>query len=109
MPRASTILSDPPPVMLMMTSARRIAGNAVIVSQICISIISAIPPKYPHRDPIMIPHTQPITTTISAMTKLVPAPSMTLEKTSRPKLSVPRICANEGGCIFSFAFMPVVL
>ena len=52
---------------------------------------------------------QPITTTITAMRKLVPAPSMTLENRSRPKLSVPSICIAEGGCIFSFAFMAVVL
>ena len=102
-------MNAPPPVMLMMTSARRIAGNAVIVSQMCISIISAIPPKYPHKEPMMIPQTQPITTTINAMTKLVPAPSMTLEKTSLPKLSVPRMCAADGACIFAFAFMAVVL
>ena len=44
-----------------------------------------------------VPHTAPMATVAAPMAKVVPAPFMIRLRMSRPKLSVPSRCCQEGG------------
>ena len=74
-----------------------------------ITISSTSPPKYPVSAPIRMPAAPDMATTRVLIRMVVPIPFITLEKISRPKLSVPNICRREGSAKRSPADMVVVL
>ena len=80
----------------MTTSASRTLGKAVRASLIRIRISSTMPPKYPVRAPMAVPHAAPMATVARAMEAVAPAPFITRLRMSRPKLSVPMRWAREG-------------
>ncbi len=92
-----------------MTSVRRMLGNPLTASVIRMTISSAMPPKYPVSAPRRMPVEPEMSTTRLLMPMVVPSPFMTLEKMSRPKLSVPKMWSRDGGSNFSDADMAVVL
>ena len=83
-------------------------GKAVMASHTRMSTRSAAPPKYPVRQPITVPMIPPMSTTHRAIRNVLPAPSMTRERISRPKLSVPKGWARQGAKNLSAPDIPVV-
>ena len=68
-----------------------------------------MPPKYPVKAPRRMPAQPEKSTTRLPMPMVVPSPFMTLEKMSRPKLSVPKMWRRDGALNVSAADMAVVL
>ncbi len=109
MPRERTTFHLPLPRRLIITRVNRILGNPFTASVIRMTTSSSRPPKYPVNAPSRIPAVPDTATTRLLTTTVVPSPCITLEKISRPKLSVPKKCRREGAWNFSAADMAVVL
>jgi hypothetical protein len=72
-------------------------GITMIVSDRSRIIFSVKPPLYPATSPSKVPITRPITEAITPRIMEFFIANVNIQKTSWPKLVVPRRCAEEGG------------
>ena len=89
-------LVSPGPRVVAMDMASTILGMAIIMSQKRMIRVSASPPKKPAKAPRRQPTRALPASEIKAIFKEVRVPYTTRLKMSRPKLSVPKICAGHG-------------
>ncbi len=107
MPIAIIALTAPGPKIAVMITAVRSAGKAKARSVIRITKPSTIPPRAAAKAPSGMPTPAPTNTAMIETAIELRAPTMIMEKTSRPKLSVPKKCVRLGPCSLSRKFIAV--
>ena len=107
MPMAIIALTAPGPKIAVMMTAVRSAGNAKARSVMRMTKPSTMPPRAAAKAPSGIPIPAPTSTAMIDTAMELRAPTIIMENTSRPKLSVPNRWLKLGPCNLSRKFMAV--
>ena len=84
------------PSATMNKKATITTGSASTASTTRPTTMSIAPPRYPMARPSAVPSTVPSTVASRVMNRMSLAPTMTLDRTSRPSWSVPNQCIDDG-------------